>query len=326
MSSAQTFPQHKCSYQSSPALGDGFCHDELNNPACNFDNGDCCSPIVYTNVCQQCKCHDDMKSASVVKKKKACGVVSQAALKLIDRCEDHLNVPECDYSNKQCCGKANMHFCHDCVCLDPRNTEKRGPNFPPFLKIRFRRTFLSEISRCPFLGFRGNGLCDDANNIPECDFDGGDCCSHFLEKGHCEECACFDDQQNFYKQFPQWKCKPELMYDGECDLTNDDKSCRFDGFDCQVSSYCLDAALLQNRQCDAQVNVSQCAYDMGDCLASKDPGNQYLCLENGDLQGDELCDLLNNAKECNYDGGDCLLSRGNILKSEFYYLACTIHG
>ena len=103
-------------------------------------------------------------------------------------------------------------------------------------------------------------------------------------------------------------------------------TCRFDGFDCQVSSYCLDAALLQNRQCDAQVNVSQCAYDMGDCLASKDPGNQYLCLENGDLQGDELCDLLNNAKECNYDGGDCLLSRGNILKSEFYYLACTIHG
>lgn len=132
MSSAQTFPQHKCSYQSSPALGDGFCHDELNNPACNFDNGDCCSPIVYTNVCQQCKCHDNMKSASVVKKKKACGVVSQAALKLIDRCEDHLNVPECDYSNKQCCGKANMHFCHDCVCLDPRNTEKRGTNFPPF--------------------------------------------------------------------------------------------------------------------------------------------------------------------------------------------------
>lgn len=127
MSSAQTFPQHKCPYQSSPALGDGYCHDELNNPACNWDNGDCCSPIVYTNVCQQCKCHDDLKAASVVKKRKACGVISQAALQLVDRCEDHLNVPECDYSNKQCCGKANMHFCHDCICLDPRNTKKRGP-------------------------------------------------------------------------------------------------------------------------------------------------------------------------------------------------------
>ena len=173
-----------------------------------------------------------------------------------------------------------------------------------------QHTFIVEISRCPFLGFRGNGLCDDANNIPECDYDGGDCCGHFMQKGHCEECVCFDDQQNFYQQFPQWKCKPELMYDGECDLANDDPSCRFDGFDCQVSSYCLDPTLLQNRQCDVQVNISQCAFDMGDCIAYDNPGNQYLCLENNDLQGDELCDLLNNVKECNYDGGDCLPSRG----------------
>ena len=100
------------------------------------------------------------------------------------------------------------------------------------------------------------------------------------------------------------------MYDGECDLANDDPSCRFDGFDCQVSSYCLDPTLLQNRQCDVQVNISQCAFDMGDCIAYDNPGNQYLCLENNDLQGDELCDLLNNVKECNYDGGDCLPSRG----------------
>ena len=25
---------------------------------CDFDGGDCCSPVVYTNVCNECKCHD----------------------------------------------------------------------------------------------------------------------------------------------------------------------------------------------------------------------------------------------------------------------------
>ena len=291
MSSSAFFPQDKCSHQSSQALGDGYCHDELNNPACNYDNGDCCSPTVFTNVCRQCKCHLDQ---SLVKKreKKECGLLSQADLEQLDRCEDHLNIPECDYSNQQCCGKANMHYCDDCACLDPRNTDKR------------------DISRCPFLGFKGNGLCDDANNIPECDYDGGDCCGHFMVKGHCQMCACLDEEMLEYQQYPQWKCKPELMYDGVCDLQNKVSSCRFDGFDCEVSTLCQDPSLLQNRQCDPHVNVSQCAFDMGDCLKSDDKGNEYLCLDNVNLQSDGLCDLLNNVKECDYDGGDCLVSRG----------------
>ena len=167
----------------------------------------------------------------------------------------------------------------------------------------------ADISRCPYLRFKGNGLCDDANNIPECDFDGGDCCGHFKEKGQCEQCACLDDMHNYYENFPQWKCQSSLMYDGVCDMSNKDKSCRFDGFDCEVHALCNED-LLQNHQCDEKANYTQCAWDMGECVSTNDHGNAYLCLENNNLRGDGVCDLLNDAKECNNDNGDCLQTSG----------------
>ena len=46
---------------------------------------------------------------------------------------------------------------------------------------------------CEFFVFRGDGLCDDGNNIPECDWDDGDCCGCHVEKGHCEDCKCYDE-------------------------------------------------------------------------------------------------------------------------------------
>ncbi len=56
MSSAKIFPNDSCIYKFTGALGDGFCHDELNTEECNFDGGDCCLETVYTNVCEKCEC------------------------------------------------------------------------------------------------------------------------------------------------------------------------------------------------------------------------------------------------------------------------------
>ena len=58
MSTARHFPLDGCIYKETEAYQDGFCHDELNNAECNYDGGDCCSTVVYTNVCTECKCHD----------------------------------------------------------------------------------------------------------------------------------------------------------------------------------------------------------------------------------------------------------------------------
>ena len=48
------------------------------------------------------------------------------------------------------------------------------------------------IKKCQYPVFKGNGKCDDANNILECDYDGGDCCGCTIEKGTCTECECLD--------------------------------------------------------------------------------------------------------------------------------------
>ena len=58
MSNARHYPQDICLYKDIGAYQDGFCHDELNTAECNYDGGDCCSSVVYTNVCNQCQCHD----------------------------------------------------------------------------------------------------------------------------------------------------------------------------------------------------------------------------------------------------------------------------
>ena len=38
---------------------------------------------------------------------------------------------------------------------------------------------------CPIPQWRGNGICEDANNIAACNFDGGDCCGPNVNKQYC---------------------------------------------------------------------------------------------------------------------------------------------
>ena len=48
------------------------------------------------------------------------------------------------------------------------------------------------IKKCKYPVFKGNGKCDDENNLFECDYDGGDCCGCNIEKGVCTDCECLD--------------------------------------------------------------------------------------------------------------------------------------
>ena len=62
------------------------------------------------------------KLLGITKKEMSCG----KAISKIDICKDELNNPQCQYSNGHCCGEAILHFCTDCECKDPRNTQMRG--------------------------------------------------------------------------------------------------------------------------------------------------------------------------------------------------------
>jgi hypothetical protein len=64
MSLSQNYPNSSCPFEHLGALGDGFCHDELNIETCNFDGNDCCLPEVKTNVCSDCTCKNDKTSIS----------------------------------------------------------------------------------------------------------------------------------------------------------------------------------------------------------------------------------------------------------------------
>lgn len=283
MTGARLFPSDPCILKHSGAFQDGFCHDELNTAECQFDGGDCCLDTVYTDVCQECQCKDPAIKG-IQKRVKGCDLTDN--LSIVDVCFDELNVPQCQYSNNQCCGDVKLHFCSDCQCKDPRNTQKRT------------------VEKCELYVFKGNGLCDDVNNIAECDFDGGDCCGNQVQRGQCQSCQCLDEEVKKYENSPQWTCLKSSMYNGLCDQVNKDGECRFDGFDCPLPEACS-IDLLQNQKCDADMNTTVCLSDLGYCDESSWWGNEYLCLLNKDLKGDGLCDQLNNVPQCQHDGGDC---------------------
>ncbi len=56
-------------------------------------------------------------------------------------------------------------------------------------------THLLDLSDCPeyLEGKVSNGLCNDESNIPECAFDGGDCCGDDVFTIFCDICRCIED-------------------------------------------------------------------------------------------------------------------------------------
>ena len=44
-------------------LDNGVCNDEVNNPECSFDGGDCCGDCINTELCSTCLCHAEAEPA-----------------------------------------------------------------------------------------------------------------------------------------------------------------------------------------------------------------------------------------------------------------------
>ena len=43
--------------------------------------------------------------------------------------------------------------------------------------------------------YADDGVCDDANNIEICQWDGGDCCGDNVITTNCSVCACLDPRE-----------------------------------------------------------------------------------------------------------------------------------
>ena len=312
-------------------LKNGRCNDFANIEECGYDGGDCCDPDSSFDFCTECQCiMTDVATAlnqiqTTVDLKSKCAFLAheeligdgycQPKLNNADcsfdggdckgtakpkkcpyynppngRCDDEYNIPQCHFDNGECCGQADLSACEDCICKDPDNTELRN------------------IVKCKYPFFRGNGKCDDENNIAECQWDGGDCCGCSMKKGFCTECQCKDQSMLAMENSPDWCCVQSKLNDGICHVENNNEGCFYDSLDCcgeeetcPLQGIC-DIGLLKNAKCDQINNKAECFFDYGACVSSSN-GKSLLCQPS--LYGDSFCDIENSQPQCNFDGGDC---------------------
>lgn len=115
------------------------------------------------------------------------------------------------------------------------------------------------------LGWKGDRWCDDENNNPGCDYDGGDCCGDHVRKAFCTECQCK-------------ACQVEHWFaDTWCDDGNNNIGCHFDGGDC----------------CGKNVKKNYC----NECQCKACGVQSWF--------SDGFCDDNNNNLGCHFDGADC---------------------
>ena len=82
----------------------------------------------------------------------------------------------------------------------------------------------------------GDGTCDDEYNIPDCGYDGGDCCGSENVYAFCTLCECHQNDNT------------------SINVTEYQKSCPLD-----FQMWNGDAI------CDDETNIFECDYDGGDC-------------------------------------------------------------
>merc|ERR1712032_1262967 len=182
----------------------------------------------------------------------------------------------CNWDGGDCCGdKVKKTYCKLCMCLDctkAKKCPKKGKT-------------------CGLGSYKGDGNCDDANNICGCDWDGGDCCGPKVKTKYCKVCKCLD---------PGYKAPacgaPAYKGDGNYDDENNNKGCAYDGGDC--------CGVVKKTYC----KVCKCLdpnYKPACGLPNYNPNCKGTCTAGAQYKGDGNCDDNNNNCGCGYDGGDC---------------------
>jgi len=161
----------------------------------------------------------------------------------------------------------------------------------------------------------GNGFCDLEYNVPECAFDGGDCCpvetSPHKGDGSCDglifntEICDFDggDCLEFNAEYPECRVVTQDDYTLN-ELYNEFK--RFEDEYRTRNIPVLGDGICQNF---GYYNVPECGYEGGDCKECMDEFSM-LIITDEELEvtfGDGECNGKSplNTEACGYDGGDC---------------------
>merc|ERR1712210_110574 len=156
-----------------------------------------------------CACLDEAQ----VKCSKPCKVLAWVSDKI---CDDSNNHCGCNWDGGDCCGfKNDYRYYLSCSCLD--------------------ETFVHADAKCTkncgVHQWKGDGKCDDVNNVCGCNWDGGDCCGKTVVKKFCKECKCLNPDKIGGKCLG--KCaKPAYKGGTFCDDNNNNCGCGWDSGDC----------------------------------------------------------------------------------------------
>ena len=205
-------------------------------------------------------------------------------------CDDGNNNCGCDWDGGDCCGPTNNYkTCKHCECKDPNYMCMENATSPGG-------------QNCEVWGWVADGVCDDANNVCGCSWDGGDCCGSDNKYNFCAAAAgdsgdpadcCLDPDAEPAVSGCDGFCEVlAFRGDGYCDDGNNHCGCDWDGGDC-----CGEDRDLQ--YCDE----CQCADPEDDTCSDTfaGPGNCDVLA----YRGDGHCDDANNNCGCGWDGGDC---------------------
>ena len=236
-------------------IGDGYCHDEVNNLKCGFDGGDCCNSCTSKSKCTDCKCLIGNAGEDKTESLNGNGY-----------CNDETNNAECGYDGGDCClPNVNKDHCSTCTCFH-QETCAALPGFLPSIV--------------------GDKVCNDETNNVECNYDGGDCCLFNLNTYYCSECICYDQGTCAAGLYP-------LIGDGICNDETNNAECHYDDGDCCLSEtktdHCSECICYGQETCMAgiiptsvgdgicndETNNMECNYDGGDCC--KVPINKDQC-------------------------------------------------
>ena len=168
--------------------GDGFCDDEANIPECGYDFKDCCKMENDRTICEDCFCIIPEDDKASVKQKH------------FERCPlyfyQHLGNGRCDLNQNN---KDHYFDFGDC-CLEDTTCRIKFFNQTDFVdKFCPPNPCIKSNIFCVKEEL-GNGICEDYNNGPYCDYDLGDCClsppNHSwttpgeISKRDCCICSC----------------------------------------------------------------------------------------------------------------------------------------
>ena len=195
-------------------FGDGYCDRELNNPECNYDDGDCCSSTRLDwrkNCGNVCQCLDPNDSSR-------CKIDQFEDLVGNGVCDSELQNLECGFDFDDCC-KYHAKYAGDGKCQSDMNNAECG----------------YDGGDCCDKEKLGNGYCDMKMNNVVCNYDGGDCCSSSRPdwwKNCGNDCQCLDPNDSPKPQSCKSENFEELAGNDECNEELNNPECRYDNGDC----------------------------------------------------------------------------------------------